>query len=613
MEEILKKYNVDYKIIDGEFYNLTNQNIIFYVYNLDTILDRSFLYKKSLYFKNELNKRLIVIYEDEIFNKRPLIENKIVHLLKLSKVKRIHINRCEIREISKEDKNNFLNLYHIQGTDRSNILIGGFYKNELVTVMTFDNNRNMNSGNDDKDTHELTRFATHNDYIILDAGSTLIKYFISNFNPTKIISFADRRWSDDKNNMYFKLGFKQTKHIKPDYYYTNNIEVKRFHKVGFGKSSILKKFPSVFDKNKTEYEMMSELGYHQIWDIGKLRFELFFDENNVPQSHFGIVYKITNLVNGKIYIGQTTRTLGQRRSEYYKPNPKANDYVKNSIQKYGKENFSFETIDYAQNIDELNDKEIYWIRFYSSTNKEKGYNQHDGGRNSLLSEETREKISIGNKGKSKKWVFRTIFPGTPEAKAAFARPITDEQKEYLSDISRGENGYWFGKERDKETGDKIRKTKLEQGKAFQVCRFDMEKHEVLDIWDSVEYGAKMTGVSPSTIKRHCTFQIKIYETAITWRYYKELSEQLAAGIQQENLFEKTKSYKRVIDHEHMKATRGNRKKVKVTNLDTLEEVIYPSTTDCGVAFNLSDVMISHYCKGKYTPKINFRFEFNNGI
>lgn len=97
----------------------------------------------------------------------------------------------------------------------------------------------------------------------------------------------------------------------------------------------------------------------------------------------GIIYKITNKVNGKIYIGQTVKSEPQRWQQHlwYSNNNKDNQdcpYLCNAIRKYGKENFLREILEEIPN--ELLDKrEIYWITFYNSTNPDIGYNLNLGG------------------------------------------------------------------------------------------------------------------------------------------------------------------------------------------------------------------------------------------
>jgi group I intron endonuclease len=115
-----------------------------------------------------------------------------------------------------------------------------------------------------------------------------------------------------------------------------------------------------------------------------------------------IIYKISNLVNDKIYIGQTIETLDKRWKRHtWKSTIKRNVMaITNAIIKYGVENFIIEEIDNAENIDELNMKEEYYIKYYDCISP-KGYNIKHGGDNKKLSEETKLKISISNKGKKR--------------------------------------------------------------------------------------------------------------------------------------------------------------------------------------------------------------------
>lgn len=86
------------------------------------------------------------------------------------------------------------------------------------------------------------------------------------------------------------------------------------------------------------------------------------------------IYKITNLINGKVYIGQSVdpkRRFQEHKSGY------GNIPLYNSIKKYGVENFSFEVIE--KDIENYDEREIFWIDFYQSTDRDFGYNISKGG------------------------------------------------------------------------------------------------------------------------------------------------------------------------------------------------------------------------------------------
>lgn len=102
----------------------------------------------------------------------------------------------------------------------------------------------------------------------------------------------------------------------------------------------------------------------------------------------GIIYKVTNTVNGKVYIGQTKKTLKARKKQHIKESEKDNPkklYFHNALHKYGIAAFNWEQIDQAENASQLNDKEQDWITYYGSYGKY-GYNLTPGG-NAKISNE----------------------------------------------------------------------------------------------------------------------------------------------------------------------------------------------------------------------------------
>lgn len=110
-----------------------------------------------------------------------------------------------------------------------------------------------------------------------------------------------------------------------------------------------------------------------------------------------IIYKITNRIDGKIYIGQTKRSIEKRWREHCRSDSQCVRMHK-AIEKYGKENFTVTQIDSAIDQEEANAKEIYWISFFDSANKEKGYNLTYGGAIGNFNDEVRKKMSQDRTG-----------------------------------------------------------------------------------------------------------------------------------------------------------------------------------------------------------------------
>lgn len=96
-----------------------------------------------------------------------------------------------------------------------------------------------------------------------------------------------------------------------------------------------------------------------------------------------LIYKITNTINNKSYIGQTIKTAEERWKEHQAhafgshPNDQ-NKTLYKAIRKYGVENFTFEVLqDNIETFKQLDKAEIYWIDYYNSFVK--GYNETFGG------------------------------------------------------------------------------------------------------------------------------------------------------------------------------------------------------------------------------------------
>ncbi len=89
-----------------------------------------------------------------------------------------------------------------------------------------------------------------------------------------------------------------------------------------------------------------------------------------------IIYKTTNLKNGKVYIGQDSKN----NPNYFGSGLN----LERAIKKHGIENFKKEIIETCENKETLNEREIFWINFYNSTDPKTGYNISKGGQGGVL-------------------------------------------------------------------------------------------------------------------------------------------------------------------------------------------------------------------------------------
>jgi group I intron endonuclease len=150
-----------------------------------------------------------------------------------------------------------------------------------------------------------------------------------------------------------------------------------------------------------------------------------------------VIYKTTNLINGKIYIGQN-----QTEDSSYLGSGKL---IKRAIKKNGRNNFKREVIEICNIKEELDRQEKYWIEKLQSRNPDIGYNLHEGGeggnRNKVeLSQATKNKMSKSKKGKS--WGHHT------------------EKTKYI--ISQKRKGISFSEEHKKHISEKRKLRKISQ-------------------------------------------------------------------------------------------------------------------------------------------------------
>jgi len=232
--------------------------------------------KKSKLCK-EKNIKLIHIFEDEFILKKNIVKSRLVNILNHS-TQKIYARNCDIKTINNATKKDFLEKNHIQGNSVDYIRIGLFHKNKLVSVMAFSKKR-IALGNKSslKGEYELSRFCSKNNINVIGGFNKLLNYFVKNYNPYKIISYADCRWSglNPEQTVYYKNKFTFISYTKPSYwYFLKNDYIKRYHRFSFNKQKLLSLVEIKNKNNYTEWELARILKMDRIWDCGAMKFEL---------------------------------------------------------------------------------------------------------------------------------------------------------------------------------------------------------------------------------------------------------------------------------------------------------------------------------------------------
>ena len=209
---------------------------------------------------NTFGINLIHIFEDEWVYKKDIVKSRLKNILGLTENK-VYGRKCEVKEVDTKIKSVFLNENHIQGAVGSKINLGLYYNNELISIMTFGKRKILNNSD-----WELIRFCNKLDYTVIGGASKLFKKFFKSYDPDKIISFADRRWSS--GNLYIKMNFLFKDVTSLNYYYVNNSL--RENRIKYQKHKLIK---MGHDENLTEKEITESMGLYRIYDCGNLKYE----------------------------------------------------------------------------------------------------------------------------------------------------------------------------------------------------------------------------------------------------------------------------------------------------------------------------------------------------
>jgi hypothetical protein len=219
--------------------------------------------------KTELSEQqdihLIHIYEDDWLYKQDIVKSRILNLI--GKIpNRIYGRKCDVREINDNKLiRYFLNENHIQGFVGGQIKLGLFDNGELVSLMTFGSKRKFMKSNNEDGVYEMLRFCNKNNTLVIGSGDKLFKYFINEYKPVEVISFADRSWS--QGDLYRKLGFQLIHKTPPNYYYI--VDGIRKHRFNYRKDKLIR---DGYNEKLSEHKIMLDRKIYRIYDSGSLKF-----------------------------------------------------------------------------------------------------------------------------------------------------------------------------------------------------------------------------------------------------------------------------------------------------------------------------------------------------
>ena len=255
-----------------DFY-LPNYNIGF---ELDGIYWHSEIYKSEDYHLNKTERclekgiQLIHIFEDEWIYKQDIVKSRIKSILGKTENK-IYARKCVIKGVDKKTTKEFIEKNHIQGNTVFKYSYGLYYNDELVSIMTFGKLRKSLGNKSKEGFYELIRFCNKLNTNVIGGASKLLNYFVQNYKPKYIVSYADRRWSN--GNMYEKLGFVFSHNSLPNYFYI--IGNKRVNRFAMRKNVLVEKYGC--PKDVTERDFCIQQKWYRIYDCGSKVYEKVYD------------------------------------------------------------------------------------------------------------------------------------------------------------------------------------------------------------------------------------------------------------------------------------------------------------------------------------------------
>jgi len=186
-----------------------------------------------------------------------------------------------------------------------------------------------------------------------------------------------------------------------------------------------------------------------------------------------VIYKTTNLINGKIYVGKDTKN----KPSYIG----SGKILKQAIKKHGKENFKKEILEYCNDMVELEQREIYWISKLNSISN--GYNITEGGTGG----DTWTNNDISTHWNTGKTPWNKGIPISDEMKSRISETKKGNSKSNSGSYKKGKENRHFGKKQKDSTVNKRVNTRRKNGSYVGIGIF--KPKGVRHITDNIEFNS----------------------------------------------------------------------------------------------------------------------------
>ena len=251
-EFLLQKYSYDFKVGETliEINPTATHNTHFNPYGKNRI-DANYHRDKSKLAKDSGYSVIHVFDWDDV--------DKVVQLLKFRVT--AYARKCDVKVVSEIDTNNYLDMYHLQGTCRGQkIRLGLYHDNQLVSLMTFGKSRfNKNCE------YELLRYCSH--YNVVGGAEKLFNHFIKEYKPSSIVSYCDT--SKFSGKVYDTLGFTHVKTNSPRKHWYSTKEKRHITDGLLLSQGYDRLFKENHGKGTSNEELILNRGYLPVYDCGQ--------------------------------------------------------------------------------------------------------------------------------------------------------------------------------------------------------------------------------------------------------------------------------------------------------------------------------------------------------